>query len=59
MEKTYYVYLNSPTGTELIGRGTKETCEKIKAEKDKEWQPSYLWNTEISEAKIKENNLWD
>lgn len=59
MKKIYYVYLNSPAGTELIGSGTKETCEKIKAEKDKEWQPGYFWHTEISEVKIKEYNLWD
>lgn len=59
METKYYVYLHSPAGTELIGSGTKEECEKIKAEKDADWKPGYYWYTEITEEKQEEKILWD
>ncbi len=55
----YYVYLISPYGTELIGSGTKEECEKVKANKDKEWKPGYYWYTELSQEKKKENSYYD
>jgi hypothetical protein len=54
-----YVYLDSPAGTELIGRGDKETCERIKAEKDKQWRKGYMWSTRIESKPQKETNYWD
>ena len=57
--KQYYVYLDSPAGTELIGRGDKETCERIKAEKDKQWRKGYMWSTRIESKPEKETNYWD
>ena len=55
----YYVYLDSPAGTELIGSGDKESCERIKAEKDKQWRKGYMWSTRIESKPEKETNYWD
>ena len=58
MEK-YYVYLNHPYGVELIGSGTLEECEKIKAKKDAQWQIGDYWSTEIVDHQIKEYSMYD
>ena len=55
----YYVYLDSPAGTELIGSGDKESCERIKAEKDKQWHKGYMWSTRIESKPEKETSYWD
>ena len=55
----YYVYLDSPAGIELIGSGDKESCERIKAEKDKQWRKGYMWSTRIESKPEKETNYWD
>lgn len=60
--KKWYVYMDSPyASAERIGSSdTKEEAEAIKAKKDAEWKPGYLWNTYISDKEIKETNLgWD
>lgn len=59
MEKNYYVYLISPYGVELIGSGTLEECEKIKAEQDSKWQIGYMWHTRISDHEEKEHTFYD
>lgn len=58
-EDKYYVYLHSPAGTELICSGTKEECEKAKAEKDAKWKTGYMWHTELTNKPVEEVNLWD
>lgn len=56
----FYVYQDSPYGTELIGRsGTREGAEKIKTERDADWKPGYLWGTRISEKPEKEISYFD
>jgi hypothetical protein len=46
----YYVYLDSPYGTELIGKSTdKSVVEKIKSEQDSKWEVGFMWNTRITE----------
>lgn len=57
--KKYYVYLEGVCGTELIGSGTKEQCEKIKAEKEKEWEPGFMWFVNIYDHEKNEKNYWD
>ena len=58
-ENKFYVYLHSPAGTELICSGTKEECEKCKAEKDAQHKPGYMWVTELTDKPQKEIYLWD
>lgn len=55
----YYVYLEGICGTELIGSGTKEHCEEVKAKKEANWQPGYMWYVNIYDHKITETNYWD
>lgn len=56
----FYVYLDNPYGTELIGQSENyEAVKKIKEEKDKQWQPGYLWQTRITETKEKEFSCFD
>lgn len=56
----FYVYLDSPYGTELIGQSENcETVKKIKEEKDKQWKQGYLWQTRITEIKEKEFTCFD
>lgn len=56
----YYVYQDSPYGTELIGRSeTHERAEEIKADRDAEWKPGYLWSTRITEQEEKERSYFD
>ena len=60
--RKWYVYMDSPyASAERIGSAdTKEEAEAIKAKKDAEWKPGYLWNTYISDKEIEETNLgWD
>ena len=59
MPTKFYVYLHHPYGISCIGSGTLEECEKIKAKKDAEWKPGYMWSTEILDHKIKTYDMWD
>lgn len=57
---TYYVYMDSPCGTELLGKSKDiKVAEEIKAKKDADWKPGYLWHTRISETEEKETTYWD
>lgn len=48
----FYVYQDGLYGTELIGRAeTHEGAQKIKAERDAQWKPGFLWSTRICEKK--------
>jgi hypothetical protein len=56
----YYVYLDTPVGTELIGSAKdKETADMIKAKKDADWEPGFMWNTRITKQPEKETNFYD
>ena len=56
----YYVYMDSPYGTELIGRSTdKATAEKIKKEQDAKWEPGFMWSTRITKKEEKEHSYFD
>lgn len=56
----FYVYLDNPYGTELIGCNEDyEAAKKVKEEKDKQWKPGYLWQTRITEIKEKEFSCFD
>lgn len=56
----FYVYQDGPYGTELIGRSeTRERAEEIKAERDAEWEPGFLWSTRISDKKEEERSFFD
>ena len=56
----FYVYQDSPYGTELIGRAdNRERAEEIKAERDAQWKPGYLWSTRITEKQEKEVSYYD
>lgn len=57
--KKYYVYLDGICGTELIGSGTLEQCKQIKMNKDKDWQPGFMWEVIIKDHKKNEKNYWD
>ena len=56
----FYVYMDSPYGTELIGRSSDlPGAEKIKAEQDAKWEPGFLWNTRITSVEVKEVSYYD
>jgi hypothetical protein len=56
----YYVYLDSPYGTELIGKSTdKSVVEKIKYEQDSKWKVGFMWSTRITEKEEKESSYYD
>ena len=56
----FYVYLDSPYGTELIGKSEDlAVAEKIKADKDAKWQPGYMWSTRITDKEEKEVSYFD
>lgn len=56
----YYVYLDSPYGTELIGKSNdKSVAEKIKSDQDSKWEVGCMWNTRITEKEEKEYNYYD
>ena len=56
----YYVYLDTPVGTELIGSAKdRETAEMIKTKKDADWEPGFMWSTRITERIEQETNFYD
>lgn len=56
----FYVYLDSPHGTELIGQSMdKETADKIKADKEAELTRGELWNIRITSRPEKEFSFYD
>jgi hypothetical protein len=56
----FYVYLDSPHGTELIGQSMdRDTAEKIKKDKEADWKPGYLWNIRITSRPEKEFSFYD
>jgi hypothetical protein len=56
----YYVYLDTPVGTELIGSATdKATADMIKSRKDADWEPGFMCSTRITERPEKETNFYD
>lgn len=56
----FYVYLDSTHGTELIGKSMElAVAEKIKADKEAEWKPGYLWNVRITSRPEKEFSFYD
>lgn len=56
----FFVYQDSYYGTELIGSSeTRDGAEKIKADRDAEWEPGFLWSTRITEKKERETTYFD
>lgn len=56
----FFVYQDSYYGTELIGRAeSRDRAEKIKADRDAEWKPGYLWHTRITDKPEKEFSYFD
>ena len=56
----YYVYLDTPVGTELIGSTKyRMIAEIIKAKKDADLEPGFMWSTRITERIEKETNFYD
>ena len=56
----FYVYQDGYYGTELIGRSeTREGAEKIKAERDAQWESGFLWSTRITDKPQKEASYFD
>lgn len=56
----YYIYLDTPVGTELIGSAANRlTAEKIKASKDADWEPGFMWDNRITECPEKETDFYD
>ena len=58
--KMFYVYMDSPCGTELIGSSEdRKEAELIKAEQDAKWKPGFMWTTRITEKEEKEFTCFD
>lgn len=56
----FYVYMDSPYGTELIGYSEdRAEAEQIKAEQDAKWEPGFPWSTRIADKKEKEFSCFD
>ena len=56
----FYVYLDSPYGTELIGKSDdRSVAEKIKSEKDSTWEVGDMWATRLTEKEEKEITHYD
>lgn len=56
----FYVYMDNPYGTELIGSSEdRKEAERIKAEQDAKWEPGFLWSTRITDKKEKEFSCFD
>ena len=56
----FYLYMNSPFGTELIATSNdREVIEKIQAEQESKWQPGDMWSTKIVEKEMKETIFVD
>lgn len=58
--KMFYVYMDSPYGTELIGRSEdRKEAERIKAEQDAKWECGFMWSTRITDREEKEFSCFD
>ena len=58
--RMFYVYMNTPYGTELIGSSEDiAVAEEIKAKQDAKWEPGFLWHTRITDKKEKEFSCFD
>ena len=56
----FYVYMDSPYGTELIGSSEdRKRAEEIKAKQDANWEPGFMWSTRITEKEVKEFTCFD
>lgn len=56
----FYVYLDTPYGTELIGKSAdRKEAERIKAEQNVKWKPGYMWHTRITDHEVKEFSCFD
>ena len=56
----FYVYMNYPYGTELIGRSEdRAKSEQIKADQDAKRKPGFMWSTYITEKEEKEFSCFD
>ena len=56
----FYVYLDSPYGTELIVKSDdRSVAEKIKSEKDSKWEVGDLWVTRLTDKEEKEITYYD
>ena len=56
----FYVYLDSPYGTELIGKSDDSSvAEKIKSEKDSKWEVVDMWATRLTDKEEKEITYYD
>lgn len=56
----FYVYMDNPYGTELIGCSEdRAEAEQIKAVQDAKWERGFLWSTRITEKKEKEFSCFD
>ncbi len=56
----FYVYLDNPYGTGLIGQSEDyKAVKKIKEDKDKQWERGYLWQTRITKTREKEFTCFD
>ena len=56
----FYVYMDSPYGTELIGSSEdRKTAEEIKAKQDAKWEPGFMWSTRIEDHECKEFSCFD
>lgn len=56
----FYVYMDNPYGTELIGYSEDQAkAEQIKAKQDAKWERGFLWSTRITEKKEKEFSCFD
>lgn len=56
----FYVYLDNPYGTEMIGRSKdRAKAEQIKAKQDAKWKPGFMWDTRITEKEEKDFSCFD
>lgn len=56
----FYVYLDNPYGTELVGKSqTRQKAEEIKQDVLSDWKPGDLWNVRITEKEEKEFTCFD
>lgn len=56
----FYVYMDTPYGTELIGSSEDHNvARKIKEEQDAKWKPGYMWSTRITTKREKEVSYFD
>lgn len=56
----FYVYMDVPYGTEMIGCSEDRTkAEQIKAEQDAKWKHGFMWDTHITEKEEKDFSCFD